>query len=143
TDRRRNQTPGNRSKDGPLFARLDGETSGIVRGSQSGSRVRRRDRGAYAPAHRAICSPGDDRGRGRPGRAPPVWECDMAGGGQSGYAWNNIYRDIHSRLALWRANAAENTRLYADYRHYPGARHWREHGDFEYGEWLPAARAGR
>src|SRR5262249_26262627 len=77
------------------------------------------------------------------GRAPPVWECDIAAGGQSGYAWNNIYRDIHSRLALWRANAAENTRLYADYRHYPGARHWREHGDFEYGEWLPAARAGR
>src|SRR5262249_6420822 len=97
---------GNRSKDGPLFARLDGETSGIVRRPKGGSRVRRRDRGASAPAHRAICSARDDRGRSLSGRAPPVRKRHFAAGGSSRYAWNQIYRYALSRLAFWRANVA-------------------------------------
>ena len=71
-----------------LVARL----RGLFGDRKSGSRVRRRDRDALAPAHRAICPPGDDRGRGRLGRAPPVRKHHFAEGGESRDAWNQIYR---------------------------------------------------
>src|SRR5215475_8781381 len=39
-------------------------------------------------------------------------------------------RDV-SRFALWRANAAQEQRLYCRGDGRPGARHWREYGDFQ------------
>src|SRR5262245_39323692 len=79
------------NKNEQLFTPHSSETSGIVRRPKSGSRTRCRDRDAYTAAFRAICQPGDDRGRGRLGRAPPVWKRDIATGAESRDSWNQIH----------------------------------------------------
>src|SRR5215471_9616165 len=59
----------------------------------------------------------------------PSWRSWRLGGAKWG-----IYANTLARLALWRANAIEETRVHYDRYAHARPGHWREHCDFQRGQ---------
>src|SRR5262249_2519685 len=90
------------------------------------------NRDASAPAHRAICPPGDDRRGGRLGRPATVRKPDIAAGGASRDAWNQTNRDALSRFAIWPSHLAQESGVYRRRRLIARVGHRREPCDLQF-----------